>query len=166
MDPNNIGRQQWRTYLRDALNWLRDEMSEFSQQVAAGEGEDLWELRDRYVYHLLSQEHNKPHKLDPLPIDVTKMPAAQRLNDVLELQRHTLMMFTSCGWFFDDAARVEPVQILRYARRAIELHEQLGGRSLEGGLMDRLSPIRCDDPELRDGRDLWLRRVITPSPHR
>ena len=64
------------------------------------------------------------------------------------------------GWFFDEADRVEPVQILRYAHRALELHTALCGTSLEAEFVQRLAPIRCVHPELKDGRDLWRKRVV------
>ena len=158
MDGNLSMQQEWRVHLRDGLDWLRDALADFSEAEADRLGVDLWALRDAYIFHLLGQESGVSHPLDPL----AGVPGEDRhrLHQLLELQRHALMMFTSCGWFFDDPARVEPVQILRYARRAMVLHEALGGRSLEGGLMDRLAPIRSIEPGIRDGRDLWLRRVL------
>ena len=77
-----------------------------------------------------------------------------------ERQGHGRVVFASGGWVFAGPARVEPVQSLRYALRAMTWHGVLGGRSLEGAFMDRLAPIRSIDPEIRDGRDLWLRRVV------
>jgi alpha-amylase/alpha-mannosidase (GH57 family) len=160
LDGNLDLQQEWRVHLRGALDWLRDALAEFSEAEAERLGVDLWDLRDRYIFHLLGDEAGAHHPRDPLPDDWQTDPAGRRLQTLLELQRHALMMFTSCGWFFDDPARVEPVQILRYALRAMTLHEVLGGRSLEGAFMDRLAPIRSVDPEIRDGRDLWLRRVV------
>ena len=160
MDGNLAMQQEWRVHLRGALDWLRDALSAFCEAEAERLDVDLWSLRDAYIFHLLGEESGTRHPQDPLPADWASDPAGRRLHDLLELQRHALMMFTSCGWFFDDPSRVEPVQILRYAQRAMVLHESLGGRSLEGAFMDRLAPIRSVDPEVRDGRDLWLRRVL------
>ena len=33
---------------------------------------------------------------------------------LLEAQRHTMLMYTSCGWFFSDVAGLETVQVMRY----------------------------------------------------
>ena len=44
-------------------------------------------------------------------------------------------MFTSCGWFFDDLGRLEPIQILSYAARAIQLAEEGGGAPLEAAFV-------------------------------
>ena len=161
LDPSQSGKQQWRAHLRGALNWLRDSLVGPSEAVAKELGVDLWALRDRYVFHLLGEEDGVRHPNDPLPADWADHPEGRKLHTLLELQRHTLMMFTSCGWFFDEADRVEPVQILRYAHRALELHEELGGASLESGFVDRLAPIQPANPDLADGRALWEQLVVS-----
>ena len=38
---------------------------------------------------------------------------------LLELQRHAMLMYTSCGWFFDEISGIETVQVIQYAGRAI-----------------------------------------------
>lgn len=159
MDHRRVGRHEWRAHLRDALNWLRDELGDFTEREASRLGEDVWELRDRYVFHLLSEEFGHHHPDDPLPSDWDRHEGTRRLRDVLELQRHALMMFTSCGWFFDDPGRVEPVQILRYAHRALHLHERLGGTSLEPAFIERLMPLRSEDEGLQDGRAIYAQKV-------
>jgi hypothetical protein len=37
------------------------------------------------------------------------------------MQRHALLMFTSCGWFFDELSGLETVQVIQYAARALQL---------------------------------------------
>ena len=64
-------------------------------------------------------------------------------------------MYTSCGWFFDDIAGIEAVQILRYAARAIELAEELFGSELEAGFLEVLACARSNDPEKGDGRKVY-----------
>jgi alpha-amylase/alpha-mannosidase (GH57 family) len=86
-----------------------------------------------------------------------------------ELERNALRMFTSCGWFFDDVAGLETVQILKYAARAIELAGADGPR-LEAGLLDRLARAESNDPSAGNGRDVYLKLAKHPatapvSPH-
>ena len=42
-------------------------------------------------------------------------PSASQAIKLLEMQRHALLMYTSCGWFFDEISGLETVQILQYA---------------------------------------------------
>jgi hypothetical protein len=84
----------------------------------------------------------------------------------LELGRNALLMQTSCGWFFDELTGLEPVQILRYAARVIELGEVLG-RRLEDGFCDRLQGARSNRPGGDSGADVYRRaargRAATPA---
>ena len=70
------------------------------------------------------------------PLDAAARVEARRL---LEMQRQRLLMFASCGWFFDDLAGLEPVQNLRYAAMALQYLRELGGPDLEPAFLDRLS---------------------------
>jgi len=65
-------------------------------------------------------------------------------------------MQTSCGWFFDELTGLEPVQILRYAARAVELAATFDAR-LEDGLCDRLAPARSDLSGAETGADVYRR---------
>jgi hypothetical protein len=76
-------------------------------------------------------------------------------------------MFTSCGWFFDDIAGIEALQVLRYAARAIELAGASAAR-LGAGLLDRLAHAQSNDPAVGNGRDLYMKAVKprVPAPLR
>ena len=156
IDPQRAGQQEWRVLLRNAMNDLRDELAEFYVQRMSQHGEEPWSFRNRYIYHLLSQEDGTPHPHDPLPGGGSDQ---SDIHTLLELQRHALMMFTSCGWFFDDPGGLEPVQIMRYAHRAIRLHEKLGGRSLETFFVERIAEMNSPDLQLNSGRSIYDNQV-------
>jgi alpha-amylase/alpha-mannosidase (GH57 family) len=140
--------QAWRKPLRAAIDWLRDELAELYESRAGEVLRDPWAARDRYVACLLDPARTEAFLTaeagrTPTPREAV---AARRL---LELARNGLLMQTSCGWFFDELVRIEPVQVLRYAARAIELAEAFGAR-LEDGFCERLAAARSN---LRDGGD-------------
>jgi len=86
-----------------------------------------------------------------------------RARELLDLERNALRMFTSCGWFFDDIAGLESVQILRYAARAIELAGADAPR-LEAGVLGRLARAEANEPGAGTGRDVYLSRVKRRVP--
>jgi Domain of unknown function (DUF3536) len=86
-----------------------------------------------------------------------------RARELLELERNALRMFTSCGWFFDDIAGIEAVQILRYAARAIELAGADAPR-LEGGLLERLARAESNAPGVGSGRQVYVERAKRRAP--
>ena len=159
IDPRRSGQQEWRRTLRNAMNALRDEIAEFYVKRMGALGEDPWEIRNRYVAHLISQESGRPQVADPIGDGSER----ETVKGLLELQRHALMMFTSCGWFFDDAGGLEAMQILRYAHRAIRLHEELGGTSLESFFLEHIDPLESNDLNVSDGRQLYAEHVVLNS---
>ncbi|HYK11528.1 MAG TPA: DUF3536 domain-containing protein [Gemmatimonadales bacterium] len=134
--------QEWRTPLRDGLNWLAGEIHKIYERASAGIVRDPWAVRDGYGE--VVGRRDRPDA--PL----------------LELEKYALRMFTSCGWFFDDIGGIEAIQILRYAARAMEL---TGGekRRLEAGFLEYLARARSNDPAKGSGRDAYLNLVLHPG---
>jgi len=93
--------------------------------------------------------------------------AARPLNDadkttvlkLLELQRHAMLMYTSCGWFFDELSGIETVQVIQFAARAVQLAQELFGDSLEGQFVERLALAKSNLPEHGDGRRVYEKFV-------
>ena len=129
--------QRWRAPLRAALEWLAGELHAIFEREGKARFGDPWAARDAYGAVL-----GTPQEGDRL----------------LEMERHALRMFTSCGWFFDDIAGIESVIVLRSAARAIELAGPEGPR-LEAGLLERLALAPSNDPAVGAGRELYLQRV-------
>ena len=138
------------------MNDLRDELAEFYVQRMSQHGEEPWSFRNRYIYHLLSQEDGTPHPHDPLPGGGSDQ---SDIHTLLELQRHALMMFTSCGWFFDDPGGLEPVQIMRYAHRAIRLHENWEDAPSKRSSWNELVEMNSPDLQLKSGRSIYDNQV-------
>ncbi len=146
--------QAWRVPLRRAIDWLRDELAVFYEARAGEVLRDPWGARDRYVDCVL-----EPGRLTAfLATEAAPLSAAGTLQvrRALELARHALLMQTSCGWFFDELTRIEPVLVLRHAARAMELAEALGGR-FEEGFVTRLEPARSNHPGGETGAGLYRR---------
>ena len=77
------------------------------------------------------------------------------------MQRHALLMFTSCGWFFEEISRPEGVQILRYAARAVELAGEVTGVQLEKELIHRLSLVPSNVECFKTGAEVYRQMVST-----
>jgi hypothetical protein len=90
------------------------------------------------------------------PLGASQTTIALKL---LELQRNAMLMYTSCGWFFDDLAGLETVQILKFAGRTVRLAQDLFGDSLEKQFVRRLAPANSNQPEEGDGARVYERRV-------
>ena len=154
INPKNKNKQEWRPILRKALNKLRDRLSTSYEEALSGYGKDPWALRDQWLAAELSNQTTA--------LLIQFAPEASesdhlRIRQWIDCQRFALMMFTSCGWFFDDAAGIEPIQILRYARRAMTLHESLTGIELESWFVGKLKGMKGLDPNIGDALGVWAR---------
>ena len=82
-----------------------------------------------------------------------------RLLKLMELQRHAMLMYTSCGWFFNELSGIETVQVVMYAGRAVQLAEQLFAQDLEPEFLSLLENAESNVPEEGNGRQLYERHV-------
>ena len=153
-------RQQWRAPLRAALDYLRDQLA----IVFEREGRDLfrnpWKARDAYIQLILDRSPENRARF--LAAQGFRKPSPEReirALQLLEMQRHAMLMYTSCGWFFDELSGIETVQVIHYAARALQLAAQLTGRSLEEEFLNRLQLAKSNLPEHADGRAMYLKWI-------
>ncbi len=150
--------QRWRAPLRRGLDRLRDELALIFETEGEKLLKDPWAARDEYIRVVLDRDPSSTdrflshHQVKPLSPE--EQGRALRL---LEMERHALMMYTSCGWFFADLAGIETVQILRYAARAIELAQPFAGKDLEALLLDELE--KAESNVAGNGRRIWELQV-------
>ncbi len=149
-------KQAWRTPLRDALDWLRDSLAGQYEEKAKQFLKDPWAARDDYIDIIL----------DRSPNNITKFlseHATRELNEseritalkLLELQRHAILMYTSCGWFFDDLSGIETVQVIQYAGRVVQLAQELFGDDTEQHFLELLEKAKSNVPAQGDGRRIY-----------
>jgi alpha-amylase/alpha-mannosidase (GH57 family) len=152
--------QEWREPLRTALDWLRDLVAVKFEQLAEALVEDPWEARNHYIKVLL--DRTSETRADFLAErSLGKLAEADRVRlwKLMELQRHSMMMYTSCGWFFDDLSGIETVQILNYAGRAVQLYEDLTGELIEARFLEKLALAHSNLPENGDGAAIYKRSM-------
>ena len=151
--------QRWREPLRNALDWLRDKLAVCYEARAAAFLKDPWAARDAYIAVILDRSPENIARFftghASRPLNGDEQVNALRL---LEMQRHALLMFTSCGWFFDELSGIETVQIIQYAARAIQLAGGFG-ENFEPGFLEILGKAESNLPDPHDGRQIYERYV-------
>ncbi len=162
LDHNRPPAQQWRGPLRSALRAL----AERSNEVFAHEGgtlfrDDPWQVRDAYGSVVAFDGQPLDTFARAAVKDTVDASGLQRARELLELQRATLRLFTSCAWFFDEVDRIETRQVLRYAARVLEL-SHIAGR-LEPEFVHWLEAAHAPGPRSPAASDLFVRSAL---PHR
>jgi alpha-amylase/alpha-mannosidase (GH57 family) len=152
--------QHWRAPLRHALDWLRDQLGPLFDERARRFVKDPWEARDDYIAVVLDRgvENRRDYFRRQALRDLSE-PEEVTVLKLMELQRHAMLMYTSCGWFFDELSGIETVQVIQYAGRAIQLAGELFGRNLEPEFLNRLQQARSNLSEHGDGRRIYEKFV-------
>jgi alpha-amylase/alpha-mannosidase (GH57 family) len=153
--------QRWRAPLRDALDFLRDENAAHFEATRGNLFIDPWQARDDSIELILDQHRSREAFLSDHAGRWLSTGEQWHALTCLELQRMLLLMYTSCGWFFNDISGIETIQILKYACRAIDLMEQLGLPSVRGCFLEILSEAKSNQPELGTGADIY-RQIVEP----
>jgi alpha-amylase/alpha-mannosidase (GH57 family) len=152
--------QQWRKPLRDAMDWLNGQLAAGYEDGMAYHVKEPWEARDDYIKVVLDRSEENVaafllrHSLRPLDED-----ASVAVLSLLEMQRHAMLMYTSCGWFFDELSGMETVQIIQYAGRAMQLAQSYCIQSFEALFLERLALAGSNIPELASGAVIYEKFV-------
>ncbi|HUQ83325.1 MAG TPA: DUF3536 domain-containing protein, partial [Gemmatimonadaceae bacterium] len=149
--------QEWRTPLRDGITELAEGIHRVYEREASRWFDDPWAVRDAYGEVAATPARIADWVAARVKPDAVRSaePDAPTAQSLLEMERGALRIFTSCAWFFDDIAGLEPIEVLRYAARAIELAGP-DGPALEAAFLARLSEARSSDPGVGTGRDVYL----------
>jgi hypothetical protein len=155
--------QKWRRPLREALDLLRDELVSLYEKEGEKIFNDVWGARNGYIDVILNRSPERVKKFFET-FGVKSLDEKERIRGLrlLEMERHALLMYTSCGWFFADLSGLETVQILKYASRAIQLAEELTGQGIEEKFVEVLSRAKSNLPEMGDGRKVY-QTLVKPS---
>lgn len=152
--------QEWRQPLRNAFDWLRDTVKPLFLKDAKLFFPDPWEARNQYIDVVLDRSDDSVNRF-------FKNNSTSRLNEngvikalkLLELQRHLMLMYTSCGWFFDELSGIETVQVIQFAGRAVQLAEELFGKGIEERFLKCLERAKSNIPEHKDGCEIFKKWV-------
>jgi alpha-amylase/alpha-mannosidase (GH57 family) len=147
--------QGWRAPLRQALDWLRDTLAPAFESAASALVKDPWRARDEYIRVILdrSPENVAVFLAEHASRQLSEQERVTTLK-LLELQRNAMLMYTSCGWFFDELSGIETTQVLQYAARVLQLARHTLNQDLEEGFEERLAAAKSNIPENKDGR--WI----------
>lgn len=155
--------QKWRKPLRQALDYLRDELFKVYEEQGCKYFDDVWAVRNKYIDVVLNRKENNVLRFQRENFkeglsDIDKVKAME----LLEIQRQAMLMYTSCGWFFTELSGIETVQIMKYAARALQLAYRFTDKDIEGKFLEILSEAKSNIPEYGNGRDIY-ERWVKPS---
>ena len=156
--------QKWRKPLREALDYLRDELAKvYDEEGAKYFNANPWDIRNKYINVILDRNELNIKKFQnenflPNLSEEQKVKAME----LLEIQRQAMLMYTSCGWFFSEISGIETVQIMKYAARAMQLAANFTKKDLEKRFTEILADAKSNIAEYGNGRDIF-NNFVKPS---
>ena len=148
--------QRWRAPLREAMDWLRDALIPIYEKEMAHFTKDPWGARDDYIEVILDRSVRNVERF--LSAHATRKLSREekvKILKLLEMQRHSMLMYTSCGWYFNEISGIETVQVLWHAARAMQLAEDVSGSDLEPNFIKILKRAPSNIPEFKNGERVY-----------
>jgi alpha-amylase/alpha-mannosidase (GH57 family) len=155
--------QSWRGPLRGAMDWLRDNISPIFEKEILKYVADPWAARNGYIAVILQRNPDIINQY--IAKHATRdLNGEEKVNlfKLLEMQRHALLMYTSCGWFFDEISAIESVQILRYAARVMQLAQEISGIDFESAFLKILERAPSNIEDYRSGAGVF-EKLVKPA---
>ncbi|MFA6583232.1 MAG: DUF3536 domain-containing protein [Elusimicrobiaceae bacterium] len=153
--------QRWRAPMRSALDWLNATLAGIYEKEGSRFFRNAWDARNDYIRVMLDG-HNLPWFINKNCVKTPDRNETSAILRLLEMQKYSMFMYTSCGWFFSDISRIEAVQNLKYAARAIELAGRFGYTGLEEQFKSRLEAAPSNFAQFGNGRVIY-ERLVRPS---
>ncbi|MBS1490629.1 MAG: DUF3536 domain-containing protein [Bacteroidetes bacterium] len=152
--------QLWRKPLREALDWLRDETAAIFEREASHILKSPWEARNEFIHIVLKRNENTIRHF--LGKYAKENVSPVRVMYLMEMERNTMLMYTSCGWFFDEVSGIEATQVLQYACRVIQLAHQLDEADLESEFIKRLEQAPSNVAAYGNAAQVY-EKIVRPS---
>lgn len=140
--------QKWRKPLRETFDWVRGELIELYEKEIKTFTENPWDIRNNYIQVILDRSPKNINRffIENFSKDL-KAEEKVKILKLLEMQYHSMLMYTSCGWFFDEVTGIESMQDVFYASRAIQLAEEINGDKYEEEFIAQLEKVPSNLPE-------------------
>ncbi len=157
---DNMGKigwnQAWRKPLREAMDWLRDTLAVCFEHKTKPFLKDPWVARNEYINIIIDRSKENiekflsTHSLKRLSEEEKRITIK-----LLEMQRQAMLMYTSCGWFFDELSGIETIQVMMYAARAMQLAQESCNIDLEEQYIKMLENAPSNIAEFGNGAKIY-----------
>ncbi|MBN2591049.1 MAG: DUF3536 domain-containing protein [Sedimentisphaerales bacterium] len=162
-DKTLSGKQQWREPLRNSLDWLRDKLAENYEQNLAQYSSNPWQVRNEYIKVVNDRSEDNVNDFikkvtNPSgseQIAELDLPDKIKFLKLMESQRMSMLMFTSCGWFFDNMTGITTLQVLQYAARAMQLYHELTGTDLLDQFKEIIIKAPANILNITNGKEVY-----------
>ncbi|MEQ9438619.1 MAG: DUF3536 domain-containing protein [Cyclobacteriaceae bacterium] len=155
--------QRWRKPLRGAFDWLRDTINPIYEEKMSSFVDDPWAVRNDYIEVVLNRDRENVERFiaEQTKRDLSH-PEKVTFLKLLEIQHHAMLMYTSCGWFFDEVTGIETMQDILYAARALQLARDVTDTDYEAHFLELLAQAESNIPD-HENAAVAYEKFVRPS---
>lgn len=179
--------QKWRTPLRNAMDYLRDNFFIVFEREGNKYFKNVWEARNDYVEVIMAKNSGYNEEYEKVRDEFlrkhikeewwTKEKVVEEDREInwktealrfMEASANAMYMYTSCGWFFADISGIETVQIMRYASRVLDLMQPYFSPEVKEKFLSILGLAESNIKEYKDGRwifENWIEKTKFSEQH-
>jgi alpha-amylase/alpha-mannosidase (GH57 family) len=150
----------WRFSFRNAMNWLKEVANDVYREEGGKIFNDIWKARNEYIDVILDREGKINDFIKNNFKAEINQENIQKAIKLLEMQKYSMFMFTSCGWFFNDISRIETQQNMKYALKAIEIIESFGFKGINKIFASILEMANSNFKELGNGKKIFENYIL------
>ena len=155
--------QKWRKPLRETMDWLRDKTINLFEEGTSVYFQDVWQARNEYINVILNRNtENIDNFFNQFASHSLDREEKIKALKYLEMQRNAMLMYTSCGWFFDEISGIETIQVMHYSARCMQLAKELHDIDLEPEYMERLSQAPSNVHRYKNGAKIY-EKIVQPA---
>jgi len=155
--------QKWRGPLRKAVDRLNGRCAEVYEKQMLCLCSAPRDVRDNYISVINDRSvENVERFMREAAGRELDCQEKVHFSKLLEMERHGMLMLTSCGWFFDDISGIETVQVMQYAARAMQLLLEVNGENFEADFKSILADAPTSRKGYTTGREIY-EAFVQPS---
>lgn len=157
---NENWNQEWRTPLRESFDRIREKLIPVYEERMENFTDNPRQVRNNYIIVLLNRSSTNINKFisENTNKELFHEEKVEFLK-LLEMQYHAVIMYTSCGWFFDEVTGLESMQDILYAARAIQLAREITGDDWEDEIISQLEKARSNIPKMKNAGEAYKNYV-------
>lgn len=167
--------QAWREPLRNAFDYLREELYSLSEEELKDIISNVWKARNDYIDVVFVRSSLKPSEWKGKIEEFLKKHSKKNLSydekvkvlKFMEALYNEMLMYTSCGWFFADISGIETVQVMKYPSYIFHLLKEYIRPEIKAHFLEILSRAKSNIRQFNDGRwifENWIEKYkFTPE---
>lgn len=115
---------EWKENLKIFIDYVGNLVNDAYTSKLSNRTSNVWDLRNRFI-EVITGKKTEKQLIEEILGEEMADEEVEDLIDLIRAQFERQRMYTSCGWFFEDYDRIEPLNVVAYASQALLLTQKV-----------------------------------------